>query len=185
MIEAFVNFESDLLLFIQDNFRNGLLNPVFLFVTTLGNAGAVWIVSSVLLLLHPKTRKIGAMALVALLLSLLVNNLILKNLVARTRPFDAIPGLATLIAHPTDYSFPSGHTASSFAAAGVFFRRLPKRAGIPFLVFAVFIAASRLYVGVHYPSDVVLGLVSGWLLGVAAEYAVESGSGIVQKGKMA
>lgn len=111
----------------------------------------------------------GGMGLLSLLFSLLVNNLFLKNLVERSRPFDVIQALTPLIPRPHDFSFPSGHTASSFAAAGVFFRRLPRRLGVPALILAAFIGVSRLYVGVHYPSDVLFGMLSGLALSFAAE----------------
>ena len=80
------------------------------------------------MLFHKKTRKIGCMGLAALVLSGLVNNMILKPLIARPRPYELISALTPLIAKPTDYSFPSGHTAASFAAACVFYRNLPKNA---------------------------------------------------------
>ena len=89
--------------------------------------------------------------------------------------------LTPLVERPRDFSFPSGHTASSFAAAGVFFRRLPKWLGVPALLLAVLMGLSRLYVGVHYPTDVLVGLLSGLVLSVAAEKMVdasEAGGGI-------
>lgn len=113
------------------------------------------------------------MSLLALFFSLCVNNLFLKQIVARTRPYDAIPDLVPLVAKLTDFSFPSGHSAAAFSAAGVFVRTLPKRFGIPLLLFAVVIALSRLYVGVHYPSDVLCGIISGILLSYAAQFCVE------------
>lgn len=89
--------------------------------------------------------------------------------VARSRPYDCIRGLIPLITPPTDYSFPSGHTAASFAVGVLLFRKLPKRYGIPALVLAALIGFSRLYLGVHYPSDVLAGA----LLGTGISYAAE------------
>ncbi len=113
------------------------------------------------------------MSLLALFFSLCVNNLFLKQIVARTRPYDAIPDLVPLVARLTDFSFPSGHSAAAFSAAGVFVKTLPKRFGIPLFLFAVVIALSRLYVGVHYPSDVLCGVISGLLISYAARFCVD------------
>lgn len=156
-----IAMEADILLWIQNNIRNDVLNPIFKFITTLGNAGVIWIVFSVGLLIPKKTRRVGVLALVSLLFSALIDNVILKNVVARTRPYDVIEGLTSLVGAQKDYSFPSGHTGSAFAAAVVMFRELPKKFGIPILVFACLMGLSRLYVGVHYPSDVLGGVLIG------------------------
>jgi membrane-associated phospholipid phosphatase len=153
--------EADILLWIQNNIRNDVLTPIFKFITTLGNAGVIWIVLSVGLLIPKKTRRVGALALVSLVFSALIDNVILKNVVARTRPYDVIEGLTSLVGAQKDYSFPSGHTGSAFAAAVVMFLGLPKKCGIPILVFACLMGLSRLYVGVHYPSDVLGGALIG------------------------
>ena len=167
-----MNIDGNILLFIQDVIRHPALTPFFVGITKLGNAGMIWIVFSILLLLQKKTRKIGMMGICALLLSLLVNNLLLKNLVGRVRPYEVIPGLVPLIPRPKEYSFPSGHSASSFAAASVFYRTMPKKFGIPIVILAFLISVSRLYVGVHYPSDVLVGIVSGIELSYVAEAIV-------------
>ena len=156
-----VAMEADILLWIQNNIRNDVLTPIFKFITTLGNAGVIWIVLSVGLLIPKKTRRVGVLALVSLLFSALIDNVILKNVVARTRPYEVIEGLTSLVGVQKDYSFPSGHTGSAFAAAVVMFRELPKKLGIPILVFVCLMGLSRLYVGVHYPSDVLGGVLIG------------------------
>lgn len=171
-MQEIVTMEQQFLLWIQDYVRCGMLTPLMKGITTLGNAGMIWIILSAAMLARKKTRKTGITAVVALLLSLLVNNLILKNAVARIRPYDAVQALQPLVARPSDFSFPSGHTASSFAAAAVFFRELPRRWGVLFLILASLIAVSRLYVGVHYPTDVIFGMISGILLGFTAEKLV-------------
>lgn len=156
-----VAMESDILLWIQNNIRNDVLTPIFKFITTLGNAGVIWIVVSVGLLIPKKTRSVGVLALISLAFSALIDNVILKNVVARTRPYEVIEGLTSLVGVQKDYSFPSGHTGSAFAAAVVMFLGLPKKYGIPILVFACLMGLSRLYVGVHYPSDVLGGALIG------------------------
>ena len=172
MIEVLVNSEKTILLFIQNVIRNPILTPFFVTVTRLGNVGFIWIVLTAILLISKKTRKIGCMVALSLLGSLIINNLILKNLVARTRPYEIINGLIPLIEKPSDYSFPSGHTASSFAAASILYRKLPKQFGIPVLILAILISFSRLYLGVHYPSDVLFGIISGVGISYMAEMAV-------------
>lgn len=166
--------DAEILLFLQDTVRNPVLTPVFQVITTLGNGAVFWVLASVVLLVPRKTRSIGLAGILALLVSLLVNNIILKNLVARTRPYEVIEGLVPLIRKPWDYSFPSGHTGSSFASAWVFYRKLPSRFGIPALVLAGLIGFSRLYLGVHYPTDVLFGAVSGIGSGCIALLAVKA-----------
>lgn len=166
--------DAEILLFLQDTVRNPVLTPVFQVITTLGNGAIFWVLASVALLVPRKTRSIGFTGILALLVSLLVNNIILKNLVARTRPYEVIEGLVPLIRKPWDYSFPSGHTGSSFASAWVFYRKLPRRFGIPALVLAGLIGFSRLYLGVHYPTDVLFGAVSGIGSGCIALLAVKA-----------
>lgn len=169
MFDTFLEFEKECMLFVQESLRYDGLTPFLTFITGLGNAGLIWQLTSVLLLIPKGTRKVGFMVIGALLLSLLVNNIILKNLVARVRPYDAIPTLMPLIKKPGEFSFPSGHASSAFAAAGLFFRNLPRGLGVPLLLLAVLISLSRVYVGVHYPSDVIVGALSGWLIGMVVE----------------
>lgn len=165
MLEQLMDLDSGFLMYIQEFMRNDAATRTFRGITTLGNAGAVWIAISLLLLVPKKTRRISCMGLLALLF----NNMLLKHLIARSRPYDCIRGLIPLITPPTDYSFPSGHTAASFAVGVLLFRKLPKRYGIPALVLAALIGFSRLYLGVHYPSDVLAGA----LLGTGISYAAE------------
>ena len=169
MLEFLWNLDGNILLFLQEYVRNPVLTPVMKVITTLGNGGAIWIALTILLLASPKTRKIGCMSLIALLGTLLVNNMLLKNLVARTRPYEVIEGLTYIVMKPSDYSFPSGHAGCSFSAACIMYRRLPRRYGVPALILAILISVSRLYVGVHYPSDVLFGVISGIAISYAAE----------------
>lgn len=151
--------DGNILLFIQEYVRSELLNPVWILITSLGNAGIIWIMVSLLLLIRKQTRMAGLTALLSMGICFLCANLILKNWVARTRPYDAIEGLISLIPYPTDYSFPSGHTTASFACSLVLAYMLPRRYGVPALVLAFLIAFSRLYVGVHYPTDILGGII--------------------------
>lgn len=149
--------DATMLLYIQEHLRADIWSPVWTLVTALGDGGFIWILISALLLIPRRTREIGIASLLSMGLCFVCSNLLLKNLFARVRPFDAVEGLIALIPHPSDYSFPSGHTTASFACALVLLRTLPKRYGVAALILAVMIAFSRLYVGVHYPSDILGG----------------------------
>lgn len=165
-MEWLLELDGQILLWIQEYLRTPILTAFFTKFTLLGDHGLIWIVLGLVLLIPKKTRKAGVLVLASLLGSLLINNLLLKNIVARTRPYEVIDGLKLLIAPQWDYSFPSGHAGSSFAAAMAMFLKLPRRYGIPALIGAALIAVSRLYVGVHYPTDVLVGTLTGILIAV-------------------
>lgn len=158
-LQSVQNLDGEILLQIQQHLRTDMLTPLMKFVTFLGNGGWFWILCAVVLLAVPKTRKTGYAAVLSLIFGVIVTNLLLKNIVARPRPFAEIEALIPLIAKPTDFSFPSGHTTASFAVALVMLRMLPKKIGIPAVVLAALVAFSRLYLGVHYPTDVLAGFV--------------------------
>lgn len=166
ILQSFLQLDGSLLLWIQYYCRSPFLTALFIVLTHLGDNGGIWIVISCVLLISKKTRITGVMSLIALADSFLINNLILKNLVARTRPYEALQGLTLLIERQSDLSFPSGHTAASFAAAMIICRELPRRYGTAALILAAGIGFSRLYLGVHYPSDVIGGALSGILIAV-------------------
>lgn len=174
-----MNFTLDgnILLFIQNHLRTPLFDRIFLFITSLGDKGILWIILALLLMIPKKTRKIGITCALALVLSVVFNNHLLKNLIQRPRPFTQINGLVNLRT-PLDPSFPSGHTGSSFAAAVVIFMQMPKRCGIPAMLAAVLIAFSRLYIGVHYPTDVLGGMLTGTLIAFLSQWII---NGIFQK----
>ena len=158
-LQSVQNLDGEILLQIQQHLRTDMLTPFMKIVTFLGNGGWFWILCAVVLLAVPKTRKTGYAAVLSLIFGVIVTNLLLKNIVARPRPFAEIEALIPLIAKPTDFSFPSGHTTASFAVALVMLRMLPKKIGIPAVVLAALVAFSRLYLGVHYPTDVLAGFV--------------------------
>ncbi len=160
-MDKLLELDGNILLWIQDNLRVEALNPVIKFITHLGDAGLVWIVAIAALLAFRKTRKAGIMCVMALIGSVIINNLILKNLIARTRPYEVVDGLTRLIEKQSDFSFPSGHTGSSIAVGVVMFKELPKKYGIPAITLGILISLSRLYVGVHYPTDVIVGAIAG------------------------
>lgn len=165
-------FEAGILFYIQENIRCDFLTSIMEFVSLICEYGILWIVIGLVMLFSKKTRKCSIIVLTALLLSLIVNNAILKNVVMRVRPYDIMKELIYLGIKPNDYSFPSGHTAASFCAAFAIAQNRPPRYGIPALLMAALVAVSRLYLGVHYPTDVAAGVVSGLLLAFAAKWIV-------------
>ena len=166
MLEWIQGLDGNILLFIQEHIRQPWMDGFWKAVTHLGDAGLFWIGLAVVLLIFKKTRKAGFAALFALGIGALITNVAVKNIVARVRPYEVLPELVRIIEKQHDFSFPSGHTCASFAAACALYHALPRRWGIPCLVLAALISFSRLYVGVHYPSDVLagalIGIFAGW-----------------------
>lgn len=151
---------------IQQHLRSPFGDAVVPLITSLGNAGILWILIGLVLLTQRSWRKTGVVLLLALLIEAFFCNIVLKNLVAMPRPFTLHENVQLLISAPHDYSFPSGHTGAAFAsAAALYFSRA--RYWIVVFVLAVLIAFSRLYLYVHFPTDVlagiVLGIASAWL----------------------
>ena len=167
-----VSFDLPILDWIAANLTSPALDWLMPRITALGNAGIFWILVAVVLLLLPKHRRAGAAMGAALLAGLLICNVLLKPLCARIRPFDfqllyfgkTIP---LLISAPGDFSFPSGHTIASFEAATVLLLYRCKW-GIPAIALAAVIAFSRLYLYVHYPSDVLFAMAAGIGIGFGA-----------------
>lgn len=161
-----VYMDAQLLLFIQEHIRNTVCDVFFRGITHLGDAGIFWILLTIALLCFRRTRRAGVYSACALMASLIVNNLILKNLVGRVRPYELVEGLQCIVGPARDASFPSGHTGASFASAVAIYRQLPRKLAVFFIVLASLIAFSRLYVGIHYPTDVLGGLVTGIGIGL-------------------
>ncbi len=156
-MDFLLELDGNILIWIQDYLRSDLWNWFWINITKLGNSGFIWLTTAILMLFFRKTRKVGIVALCSIALCFIITNLGLKNIVARPRPYTQIPELI-LLTHPeSSFSFPSGHTANSFAVALIYFRMLPKKYGIAAIILAALIGFSRLYIGVHYPSDVIGG----------------------------
>ena len=174
VLEALFALDGAALIWIQEHLRTDWLTPVILTVTKLGNTGFIWIVLSLVLLCFKKTRMAGLAGIGSLLCSLLFTNIVLKELVARPRPYTVLEDLVSLIGTAGGYSFPSGHTSSSFACASAvcFMLKKPEiKSEMKWrwllLVFAALMGFTRLYVGVHYPTDILGGAVLGVLYGYA------------------
>ena len=169
MLQVLSALEGPVLLWVQEVVRQPWLDPLVEWYTGLGNVGMLWIALSLLMLCYRPTRRAGAMALVAMALGLVCTNVVLKHLVGRVRPWVDVAGLIPLVYEPDPNSFPSGHTCAAFAAGLCWARALPwRRARVPAVVLAVCMGLSRLYVGVHYPSDVLAGALVGALCAWAA-----------------
>ena len=170
-IDKIYDMDFAVLDFIAENLRSGFLTVLMSFFSFLGDGGWFWIASAVVMLFFKRTRKTGLMMGLALACGLVLCNLTLKPLVARVRPYDLRP-VANMLTEPMhDFSFPSGHTIASFEAAVVLLIR-DKRFGIPATVLACLIAFSRLYLYVHYPTDVIASVILGSLLAIFAVWAV-------------
>ncbi len=160
-------FEINLITKLNDMLGCRALDIFFKIVSILGDKGLIWICIAVLCIIFKKTRKCGICIAAALIMCLLFGNAILKPLIARTRPFDVMPSLKIIIPKPTDFSFPSGHTLASFASATAVFIN-HRRLGAAAYVFAALMAFSRIYLCVHYPTDVLGGILLGILFGFSA-----------------
>ena len=165
-----VSFDLPILEWIQANMTNPVLDFLMPIITLLGDAGIFWIACAVILLFTKKYRKIGLGMGIALMMGLVVCNMILKPTVMRPRPYDFQwdmfgKEITLLIEAQHDYSFPSGHTIASFEACTVLMLG-NKKLGIPATLLAILIAFSRLYLYVHYPTDVIVSVILGTLFGV-------------------
>ena len=150
-------FERDILLWIHTHLRFAALTPVMRVLSLLGDKGLGWIALTLVLLLFKRTRRVGIYCAASMILTFLVVNCAIKPLVARTRPYDLFSEIQILTHLESDFSFPSGHSANSFAVAWILFRMTKKQYGVTAVAVAALIAFSRLYVGVHYPTDVLAG----------------------------
>ena len=169
-----MKWEFAFLYFLQD-LHTPLLDKIMLFFTKMGNIGLPWLAVAVILPFFKKTRPCGIAILLSLLLKEIIGNLALKNLIARERPCWIDPSVPLLISAPSSYSFPSGHTFDGFAASVSIFL-YSKKAGIAAIIVATAIAFSRMYLFVHFPTDVLASVVLGILVAVFVHRLVETHS---------
>ena len=181
-----ITFDFPILEFIRNYLTNPFLDKAMPYITLFGEWGAFWIAVALILVLIPKTRKTGWSMGAAMALGLIICNGILKTLIARDRPFlfytvermqqytlpelknwvpMAAEDIKWLVQSDLHRSFPSGHTICCFEAATVLMLR-NKWAGIPATIIAFLVAYSRLYLYVHYPTDVIFSIFAGILLGL-------------------
>ena len=171
------SFDLPILEWIAGNLQCAFLDFLMPLITVLGDAGIFWIAAAVVLMLFPKHRKAGLSMGIALLIGVVLCNMILKPWVGRIRPYDYQlehfgKTIELLVATPHDYSFPSGHTIASFEAA-VALTVHNKKLGIPAMILAVLIAFSRMYLYVHYPTDVLASVILGTAIAFAGCFLAE------------
>ncbi len=154
------NIDWNILNFIHNNLTSGVMDKVMPFVSLLGNKGAIWLIVACIFIFIPKFRKYGIMMAIAFLLEYICGNLVLKNIICRQRPCWINQDIRLLIPVPQDYSFPSGHTLSSTIGA-IFVYLANKKCGYFAIALAILIAFSRMYMYVHFPSDILAGLIIG------------------------
>ena len=181
-----LSFDLPILDWIQANLTSEFLDNFMSHVTHLGSAGSL-IAIAVVLLIFPRTRKVGLGMGLAMAFGLVLCNITLKPLIARIRPYDMQAELGItiqlLIGEMHDFSFPSGHTIATFEAATVALKH-NKWIGIPAMILACIIAFSRLYLYVHYPTDVLFSVVFGILFGLLGNaIAQKTNLGARKKGK--
>lgn len=153
-----MKWEFDILYALQ-KIHQPVLDHIMTGLSTIGNAGIFWIVLGMVLCIPKKYRKIGIQMVISMAITFIIGNLILKNLIARERPCWLDTQIALLIKSPKDYSFPSGHSMNGFAASIALLCN-DKKLGIPAVILASLIAFSRLYHFVHFPTDVMVGILS-------------------------
>ena len=163
-----MSVDFEILYFIQ-TLRSDWLDWIMTLITHLGDAGIFWILLSVILACKKETRLCGFTMMISLLMMQIIGNMILKEIIARPRPCWLDDGIVLAIAEPESFSFPSGHTYSSFVCAVtiLFFN---KKWGAAALILAALIAFSRMYLFVHFPSDILGGIVLGILTAFAAKW---------------
>ena len=168
LLDIVRSFDFDILYEISTHWRGGASDLFWKFFSLIGNAGAIWIVLAIVLLFFRKTRRAGA----AMLIGLLIGNVWLKEWIMRPRPFVTHSELTALLDPGDQWSFPSGHTLSSFAAATALYFFHRKSGALAYLL-AALIAFSRLYACVHYPTDVLADLLLGILCGLIGAWLTD------------
>ena len=161
-----MSFDWSILHWIQHTLVCPALDFLMPKITLLGNGGAIWLLAAVVLLITKKYRRYGVFLLAGLAAGVLSGNVVLKNLIARPRPCWLDTSVPLLIANPTDYSFPSGHTLSSVIGATIL-TKADRRFGYAVIPLAALIAFSRLYLYVHFPTDILGAVVLGAVIGLA------------------
>jgi undecaprenyl-diphosphatase len=164
MLELLQNLDWTILHWIQNTFSCGFLDFIMPKLTVIGNHGEIWIIITIILLCTKKYRKFGILLAVGLILCLLIGNIILKPLVARPRPCWLDPNVTLLIPNPSDFSFPSGHTLSSVVSATIL-TLTNRKFGFWAIPLAILLAFSRLYLYVHFPSDILAAAILGIIIG--------------------
>ena len=157
------------ILYALQEWHNPVLDKVMLFITSLGDDGILWLAIGAVCLLTKKHRKMGVQLLLSMLCTFILGNLILKNIFERPRPCDIDTAVTLLLSRPHGHSFPSGHSINSMVAAMALFLN-NKKIGIPAVIIATLIGFSRMYLFVHFPTDVLGGFIIAIMVALAVDY---------------
>lgn len=157
----YFDWEMDLLYWFQ-SIHHPILDKIVVAITSLGNSGIFWILLTIAMLILCKDKRVAWTSALALVFSLLIINIFLKNTVMRVRPCWIDTSVPLLVKNPSDYSFPSGHSSASFASAVSIVQYVRyRKQGVAAVILAAMIAVTRMYVFVHFPTDVLVGTLLG------------------------
>lgn len=159
-MEFIQNIDNNILIFIQNNIRCAFLDVVMPIITSFGDAGITWIIAAIIMLCNSKYRNYGIILVITLICGYTLCEYIIKPIVGRIRPCNVNPLIQMLISKPTTYSFPSGHSFNSFSSSVIIYKTNKFLGKVAFIL-AALIAFSRMYLYVHYPSDVLCGIIMG------------------------
>lgn len=171
MLEQLQELDEQILFFIQGNWRNPVLDQVMVLITSLGNTGFLWICIAAILLFSKRRQKSGVVLMSAIFIAMFLGDEVLKPLIGRVRPCYQFPEVELLITKVSSFSFPSGHTMVGFASATVLLYYY-RKVGIIAYIIASLIAFSRLYLFVHYPSDILGGHILGIITALTAIFVL-------------
>lgn len=166
------SFEFEIMKYVHNLLQNDFMDFFMTAISVIGNGGAVWIVLTLILLSIKKYRRLGLKMTVGLIAGLILGNIVLKNLIARPRPCWIFDNIDMLIAIPKDFSFPSGHTLASFTSAFILLAE-HKRMGVPALIVAILMAFSRMYLFVHFPTDIIGGVILSGIICVVVKIFIK------------
>lgn len=164
MMGGILSLDFKILNYLQQ-FHSGPLDLIMKFFTYIGENGYIWIALGLLFLCFKKTRKMGIYLLITLAIEFICNDLVLKHIIKRQRPFFYNKRINMVIKRPTSYSFPSGHASAAFSSATAIFMHDKIKGLFAYLV-AIAISVSRIYFYVHYPSDIVCGAILGMIVAI-------------------
>jgi len=215
-MNGLTQFDGNLLIGIQDTLNADWLTPIMKGITYFGEGGYFWMAMCLLLLIFKRTRRLGIVCTLSLMFTFICCNLVIKPTVDRLRPWETFSAVQHLLPDPGDASFPSGHSANAMGPAwGLFVATKPRKVGsrksydgLPGLgwrgatvdarkahgwataavILAVLIGISRLYLGMHYPTDVICGLLLGMICATVVYWVIrkiEAKRGVIGEGKTA
>lgn len=171
MLKYIHTIDKKILLYIQENIRNNFTDKLMICISSLGDMGFIWVLISFILFILKK-KKEGTLLMLTLTVSFLLSEII-KRSINRHRPHGIVENLIMLINEPRGSSFPSAHTATSFAVSSMIFMLFGKKYGILALILSALIGFSRVHLGVHYPSDVVTGMMVGIVSALIVKFGFE------------